>query len=41
VRFTLLRAYLGADRPEDARRLLRQRRPRSSVIPVAGLADLH
>jgi hypothetical protein len=26
VRFTLLKAYLAADRPEDARRLLRARR---------------
>jgi hypothetical protein len=41
VRFTLLRAYLGADRPDDARRLLRGRRPRPSAIPVAGLAEVH
>jgi hypothetical protein len=38
VRFTLLKAYLGADRPDDARRLLRVRRPRAAAVPVAGLA---
>jgi hypothetical protein len=27
VRFTLLKAYLGADRPDDARRMLSVRRP--------------
>jgi tetratricopeptide (TPR) repeat protein len=37
VEFTLLKAYLGADRPEDARRMLRSRRPRPCGIPVAGL----
>ena len=41
VRFTLLKAYLGADRPDDARRMLRVRRPRASAIPVAGLAAVH
>ncbi len=41
VRFTLLKAYLGADRPDDARRMLRARRPRPSAFPVAGLADVH
>jgi len=41
VRFTLLKSYLGADRPEDARRLLGTRRPRTSVPPVAGLAAIH
>jgi tetratricopeptide (TPR) repeat protein len=41
VRFTLLQAYLGAERRDDARRLLRGRRPRSSGIPVAGLAAVH
>jgi tetratricopeptide (TPR) repeat protein len=38
VRFTLLKAYLGADRPGDARRMLSVRRLRPSAIPVAGLA---
>lgn len=40
VRFTLLKAYLGADRPDDARRLLRTRRPGSSTAPVAGLPEV-
>jgi Flp pilus assembly protein TadD len=39
--FTLLKAYLGADRLNDARRLLRVRRPGASGIPVAGLAAVH
>jgi len=38
VVFTLLQAYLSADRPDDARRLLNMRRPGPSGIPVAGLA---
>jgi tetratricopeptide (TPR) repeat protein len=37
VRFTLLKAYLVMDRPDDADRLLRARRSRGSAIPVAGL----
>jgi tetratricopeptide (TPR) repeat protein len=37
VRFTLLKAYLGADRVDDARRLLSVRRPRASAVPVVGL----
>jgi len=41
VRFTLLQAYLGADRPDDARRLLRGRRRGPSGVPVAGLAAVH
>jgi len=41
VRFTLLSAYLGADRPDDARRMLSRRRPRAPVAPVAGLAAVH
>lgn len=38
VRFTLLKAYLGADRLDDARRMLGVRRPHGSAVPVAGLA---
>ncbi len=38
VRFTLLKAYLGADRPDDAHRMLSVRRPRASAVPVVGLA---
>jgi hypothetical protein len=38
VEFTLVKAYLGADRPDDARRLLSARGRGSTAIPVAGLA---
>jgi hypothetical protein len=41
VEFTLLKAYLGADRPDDARRMASARRPAPSRIPVAGLAAVH
>jgi tetratricopeptide (TPR) repeat protein len=41
IEFTLLRAYLSADRPEDARRLIRARRPGASGIPVMGLGAVH
>jgi tetratricopeptide (TPR) repeat protein len=41
VRFTLLRAYLGADRLPDARSLLSARCPRRLAIPVAGMAAMH
>ncbi len=41
VEFTLVKAYLGADRPDDARRMLSVRRRGSSGIPVAGLAAVH
>src|SRR6202163_4932833 len=41
VVFTLLKAYLGADRPDDARMMLSVRRPGPSGIPVAGLAAVH
>jgi hypothetical protein len=41
VLFTLSKAYLGAGRMDDARRLLRVRRRGSSGIPVAGLAAVH
>lgn len=40
IEFTLFKAYLSADRPEDARRLLRARRPGASGIPVVGVAAL-
>jgi hypothetical protein len=36
--FVMLKAYLGADRADDARRLLIVRRPRASAAPVVGLA---
>ncbi len=38
VRFTLLKAYANANRPDAARRLLTARRPPASAVPVAGLA---
>jgi tetratricopeptide (TPR) repeat protein len=41
VEFTLLKAYLGAERLDDARRLLSVRGRGSSGIPVAGLAGVH
>jgi len=39
VRFTLAKAYLGADRPDDARRMQSTPRPRASAVP--GLAAVH
>jgi hypothetical protein len=41
IEFTLLRAYIAADRPDDARRLLEARRPGASGVPVAGVAAVH
>ena len=41
IEFTLLKAYLEAGRPEEARRLLSARRPGASGVPVAGLASAH
>jgi Tetratricopeptide repeat len=38
VEFTLLQAYIGADRLDEARRMLSVRRQGSSSLPVAGLA---
>ena len=38
IEFTLLKAYLEADRADEARRLLSARRPAASGVPVAGLA---
>ena len=38
VEFTLLKAYLAADRPGDARRMLSGRGRGSPQLPVAGLA---
>jgi hypothetical protein len=34
----LLKAYLGAGRLEEAKRLLPARRPGASGVPVAGIA---
>jgi tetratricopeptide (TPR) repeat protein len=41
IYFTLLKACLEAERPEEARRLLSVRRPGASGIPVAGIAAIH
>ncbi len=41
VVLTLAKAYLGADRLDDARRLLNARRPGLSGIPVAGFPAVH
>jgi len=41
VEFTLLKAYLGAGRVDDVRRLLKERRPGPASIPVAGLELAH
>jgi len=41
VEFTLLRAYVQAARPNDARRMLSGRHRGSSRLPVAGLAAVH
>ena len=41
VEFTLLQAYAGADRLDDAHRMLRARHRGSSSPPVAGLAAVH
>lgn len=41
IEFTLLKAYLNADRLEEARCLLGRRRPGASGIPVAGIAAVH
>ena len=41
VEFTLMKAYLGAERLDDARRMLSARRRGASGIPVAGLPAVH
>ena len=41
VEFTLLKAYLSADRRADADRMLSVRRRGSSDIPVTGLEAVH
>ena len=40
VEFTLLKAYVGSDRLDDARRMVSERRRGCSSPPVAGLAAL-
>jgi len=41
IEFTLLKAYLNAERLEEARQLLRTRRPGASVVSVVGAAKLN
>jgi tetratricopeptide (TPR) repeat protein len=41
IEFTLLKAYIDANRLEDARRLMSARRPGASGIPVTGVAAVH
>ena len=41
VEFTLLKAYLSADRAGEAHRMLRARRRGSVGVPIAGLAAAH
>jgi hypothetical protein len=41
VEFTLLKAFLDADRPDDARRMLRLRGRGSADLPITGLAAVH
>ena len=40
IEFTLLKAYLGARRLEEAKRLLGARRPGASGVPVAGMGAI-
>ena len=41
IEFTLLKAYLNAGRSEEARSLLKTRRPGASGVPVSGVAAVH
>jgi len=41
IEFTLLKAYINANRLENARRLLSLRRPGASGVPVIGVAAVH
>jgi tetratricopeptide (TPR) repeat protein len=41
IEFTLLKAYINANRLEEARRLLGARRPGASGVPVNGVAAVH
>ena len=41
IEFTLLKAYLEANRLEEARHLLAARRPGAAGVPVAGVAAIH
>ena len=41
IEFTLLRAYIKANRLQEAKRLLNVRRPGASGVPVMGIAAVH
>ena len=41
IEFTLLRAYIEANRLQEAKRLLDVRRPGASGVPVTGIAAVH
>jgi hypothetical protein len=41
IEFTLLKAYLEANRLEEARHMLQARRPGASGVPLAGVAAVH
>src|SRR6516162_7235982 len=41
IEFTLLRAYIEANRLQEAKRLLDVRRPGASGVPVMGIAAVH
>ena len=41
IEFTLLKAYLGANRLDEARHLLSVRRPGASGVPVLGIEAVH
>ena len=41
IEFTLLRAYIEANRLQEAKRLLDARRPGASGVPVMGIAAVH
>jgi tetratricopeptide (TPR) repeat protein len=41
IEFTLLKAYIDADRLEEAKRLLDARRPGAAGVPVMGIATIH
>jgi hypothetical protein len=41
IEFTLLRAYIEANRLQEAKRLLDVRRPGASRVPVLGITAVH
>jgi hypothetical protein len=40
IEFTLLKSYLAADQQEEARHLLKKRRPNASGVPIAGVTSV-